>query len=147
MKKLKKGCDPLVNKDAFQQRNSGGKRTLICLPASLHSCIDEIRYCENTTLRSLISKAMATCVDRNETMHAPDAVLHLCSIKDDKTVRTSVTFSIEDFDTLRAVRHYWKVSYNAFVVDVLIRYLVMSYGDTHADAPGMDKLKSAINNE
>ena len=147
MKKLKKGYDPLVDKDAFQQRSGSGKRMLVCLPATLHSCIDEIRYRENTTLRSLISKAMATCLDRNETIHVPKAAMQFCSVADDKTFSSSVRFTDEEFNTLRAVRHFWKVSYSAFVVDVLIRYLVMSYGDTHADAPGMDKLKSAINNE
>ena len=144
MKKLKKGCDPLVDKDAFQRRNGSGRRTLICLPATLHHCIDEIRYQDNTTLRSLISKAMAACVDRSETSRAPEAEKHLYSLADDKTVTTSVTFSIEEFQTLRAARHYWKVSYSAFIVDVLIRFLVQNYGDTHPDAPGMDKLKSAV---
>ncbi len=145
MRQIKKGFDPLVDKDAFLQRGTG-KRTLICIPATLHNCIDEIRYRENTTLRSLVSKAMASYV-YSEITHAPtapDAALHFCTIDGERKVSTSITFNVEEFNTLRAVNHYWRVTYSQFVVDVLIRYLVQTYGETHPDVPGMDLLKNSM---
>lgn len=144
MKQIIKGKDPLNDKGAFIKQPAKRKRILLCIPVELHSCIDEIRYKEGITLRSLVGKTLTPFISKDEITHEPSTALQLCSIKADRTVDATVILSEDEHGTLRAINHYWKVSYSAFLVDALIKLLVREYGETYPDTPGMDILKKAI---
>ena len=149
MKKRVDGKNLFTDKDAMMLNNKkrgarSNNRILLCMPASLHECIAEIRFRENTTLRYLVEKSMAPAIGNPDTNRKPQAVLHLCSVAAKKIITTSVKVNQDEYNTLRAINYYWRVSYSDFLVDALIRHIVQNYGEAYPDAPGMKELQKAI---
>ncbi len=140
MKQIHKGMNPFAVNNAFVKKSTNGKRVVMCIPAPLHDCIDEIRYQEGITLRLLVRKVLAPFIGQKViTKHSTD--LQFCSVTADRIVETTVILSEDEHNALRAIHHYWKVSYSKFLVDALIKRIVQEYGETYPNAPGMHLLK------